>query len=196
MGGCARAAVSVDPTPRTRPRHPATQVASTPARRARPAASETLVPMRSAPTQRVACFGSSPAQRTKRGEPLRERRLWRSRRKAGRAARSRWVDDEAARGTRSPTRFAPPEAVSAVGQPALKQKTGATRTPIRCQERRSVKLGADLADQLDRAVHITVRDARANGADHVVQVARRDELRGDRLDISGRERSRNGAAMT
>jgi len=43
---------------------PATQVASTPARRALPAASETLVPMRNAPTQRVACLGSSPAQRS------------------------------------------------------------------------------------------------------------------------------------
>src|SRR5437868_13357347 len=93
---------------------------------------------------------SNPTGAPKRGEPLREERMWRSRRKAGRAARSRWVDDEAARGTRSPTRFAPPEALSAAAHPAMRQKNGATRTPFRGQQRRSVKLGADLAAQLDR----------------------------------------------
>ena len=133
------------------------------------------------------------ASAAKRGEPLRERRPWRSRRKAGRAARSRWVDDEAARGTRSPTRFAPPEALSAAARPARK-KNGAARTPFTCRQHRSVKLGADLAAQLDRAVHVTVRHARANGADHVVEVARRYKLRSDRLDIGGRERSSDGAA--
>jgi len=94
------AAVSVDPTPRTRPHHPL--------RKPRPLALAATCPLLSKrrcwcaarPTQPGA---SNHDDASKRGEPLREGRLWRSRRKAGRAARSRWVDDEAARGTRSLT---------------------------------------------------------------------------------------------
>src|SRR5207302_5113635 len=109
------AAVSVDLTPRTRPRHPL--------RKPRPLALAAPCPLPSKHCGYTTRKAWQRALRTiqgasKRGKPLREGRLWRSRRKAGRAARSRWVDDEAARGTRSPTRFAPPEALSAAAHSA------------------------------------------------------------------------------
>src|SRR5439155_18355102 len=58
---------------------------------------------------------------SERGEPRREGRLWRSRRKSGSRGEEPLVDDEAARGTRSPTQFAPLEALRAAAHRASKR---------------------------------------------------------------------------
>ena len=113
------AAVSVDPTPRTRPRHPL--------RKPRPLALATR------PSRCLRCAVPNSIQMrqvdrcTFRFTTARRSGVGRCAKgacgavgeNAGRAARSRWVDDEAARGTRSPTRFAPPEAMSAAAHPAF-----------------------------------------------------------------------------
>src|SRR5439155_13668328 len=116
------ATVSVDPTPPTRPRHPL--------RKPRPLALAAPCPLPS--TRRADSQQLRQVDRVERFESRQPRRSGVSRcargacgavgeKRVARPTWRRWVDAEAARGTRSPTRVAPPEATSAAAHPASKR---------------------------------------------------------------------------
>jgi hypothetical protein len=87
------AAVSVDPTPRTRPRHPLRKPRTLTLSPHPPAAFRNAAPFERNGGPSTLLGASNHDDASKRGEPLREGRLWRSRRKAGRSTvERRWVD--------------------------------------------------------------------------------------------------------